>query len=253
MRLIDELPKLIGHRGASKRAPENTLASLRLAKEEGASFVEFDVKLTADGLPILMHDDRLSRTTNGKGRVAKIESDDLARLDAGSWFAPDYAGEPVPSLRTALALAADLGIGVNVELKPCRGRAEETAQKALKVIDETWPDTLPAPLISSFDRDALVAARAASPAAGLGFLCTRVPRSWRRLVAELGCSTLNVSSRWIRQRHIDAARDAGIPVLVYTVNDPARAASLLEAGVTSIFTDDVKTLAAVINPERAAA
>ncbi len=243
---VDTLPKLIGHRGAAAAAPENTLASLRQAHADGASWVEFDVKLTADGVPILMHDDRLGRTTNGRGRVAKTGSDDLARLDAGRWFGPAFAGEPVPTLRAALELCAELGLGTNVELKPCPGRAEETAKATLAMVDEIWPDNLPQPLFSSFDRPSLLTIRALKPKARCGFLCTRVPRDWFEQMDHLGCCTLNVSNRWIRQRHIDAAAARDVPILVYTVNDPARAKFLIDAGVASIFTDNVRAVATAL-------
>lgn len=253
MTSIDRLPRLIAHRGASSRAPENTLSSLRLAHAEGAAWVEFDVKLTADGVPILMHDDRLGRTTDGRGKVAKTSSADIAMLDAGRWFGRDFAGEPVPTLRAALELCAELGMGINVELKPCRGRGEETAKIVMTMLEEIWPDNLPQPLISSFDRPSLLAVKAIKPDAICGFLCTRVPRNWRDVMARFGCSTLNVSNRWIRQKHLAAANAEDVPVLVHTVNDPARAKRLLDAGVASVFTDNVQGVAAMIEPRNAAA
>jgi glycerophosphoryl diester phosphodiesterase len=248
-----DLPPLIGHRGAAARAPENTLASLRLAHAEGASWVEFDVKLTADSVPILMHDDRLGRTTDGRGRVAKIGYDDLALLDAGGWFSPEFEGEPVPSLRAALETCAELGLGINVELKPCPGRAEETAKTVVAMVDELWPDNLPQPLFSSFDRPSLLTVKAIKPDARCGYLCTRIPKHWPNALARYGCSTLNASNRWIRQRHINAASARNVPILVYTVNDPARARKLIEAGVTTVFTDNVQEVAAALEPCSAAA
>jgi len=251
--LNDRLPRLIGHRGAAASAPENTLVSLQKAYEEGATWVEFDVKLTADGVPILMHDDRLGRTTDGHGKVAKMSSEDISMLDAGGWFAPEFAGERVPTLRAALERCADLGMGMNIELKPCSGRALETAKAALNLVDEIWPDNLPQPLFSSFDRPSLEAVKAVKPDALLGYLCTRVPRNWPEIITRLGCSTLNVSNRWIRQKHIAAARALDVPVLVYTVNDPARAKKLLDLGVTSVFTDNVETIAKATEGRVAAA
>jgi glycerophosphoryl diester phosphodiesterase len=242
------LPPIIGHRGSAGLAPENTLAGIRRAHEEGATFVEFDVKLTADGMPILMHDDRLDRTTDGKGKVALTTYDDLQKLDAGAWFAPSFVGEPVPSLRATLELCIELGLGINVELKPCPGRARETAEISLRTLADAWPDSvdLPAPLISSFDQQALAAAKRFSPNLPRGCLVTRMPLNWRAAVDRYGCSTLNVSNRWIRRKHIDAACAEGIPVLVYTVNEPERALALLEMGVTSIFTDHVDLMMAAL-------
>lgn len=247
------LPKVIGHRGAAASAPENTLASIRQAHAEGASWVEFDVKITADGVPILMHDDRLGRTTDGRGKVAKTLSEDLQKLDAGGWFGTTFVGERVPTLEAALELCADLGLGINVELKPSPGRAEATAKATVAAVDQIWPDNLPAPLFSSFDRPSLSTIRAIKPDARLGFLCTRVPRNWFDAMTKLGCCTLHVSNHWIRQKHIDAAATRDVPVLVYTVNDPARAKKLIDAGVTSVFTDQVQAVAERLNTTQVAA
>ncbi len=247
-----DLPPIIGHRGSAGLAPENTLASIRRAHEEGAGWVEFDVKLTKDGVPILMHDDRLGRTTNGKGKVALTTHDEIRGLDAGSWFAPEFAGERVPTLRATLELCIELSLGMNVELKPCPGREEETARIALSMLDEAWPDrlNLPPPLISSFDEKALAAAKSIAPDRLRGCLVTRVPRAWQTRMERFGCWTLNVSNRWIRKTHVEAARHAGVPVLVYTVNDPDRAAALLEMGVTSIFTDRVDLMTEALGQAR---
>lgn len=236
------LPPLIGHRGAAASAPENTLAGMRRAHRDGAVWVEFDVKLTADDVPILMHDERLGRTTNGKGKVALASSEEIAALDAGSWFGDEFAGEPVPTLQAALDLCIELGLGINVELKPCPGRETETAEIALSLVAEVWPDELPQPLVSSFDRLSLAAAMTSQPDLPRGLLCTRAPKDWLADFERFGCRTLNVSNRWIKRAHIEAARSAGIPVLVYTVNDPVRALSLLEAGVASVFTDRVDSV-----------
>ena len=235
------LPPIIGHRGSADLAPENTLAGIRRAHEEGATFVEFDVKLTADNVPILMHDDRLDRTTNGKGKVAAKTLNEIHTLDAGAWFGPEFEGERVPTFRAVLELCIELGLGVNVELKPCPGRETETAELALNLLQEIWPDHLglPLPLISSFDQKALEAAQAAAPDLPRGFLVTRVPMRWKGQFEKSGCSTLNVSNRWIGKKHIEAATASGAPVLVYTVNDPSRAKILWDMGVTSIFTDRV--------------
>ncbi len=250
--LDTSLPPIIGHRGSADLAPENTLAGIRRAHEEGATWVEFDVKLTADDVPILMHDERLGRTTNGKGKVALAIYDEVRELDAGSWFSSEFAGERVPTLRATLELCIELGLGMNVELKPCPGREEKTAEIALRLLDDAWPDrlNLPPPLISSFDEKALAAAAGMAPERPRGCLVTRVPSAWQARMERFGCTTLNVSNRWIKERHVEAARRAGVPVLVYTVNDPGRALALLEMGVTSIFTDRVDLMTEALGQTR---
>lgn len=207
--------------------------------------MEFDVKLSADGVPVLMHDDRLGRTTDGKGKVALTSFERIRELDAGAWFGAAFAGEKVPTLEETLALCLELGLGINVELKPCPGRAEETARLALAVLDEIWRDA-PPPLISSFEQAALEAAHRLAPDRLRGCLVTRVPSGWQARMERFGCTTLNVSNRWIRRKHIEVALAAGVPVLVYTVNDPKRALELWEAGVTSVFTDRVDLMAAAL-------
>jgi len=236
-----KLPPIIGHRGSADLAPENTLAGIRRAHEEGAVFVEFDVKLTADNVPILMHDDKLNRTTDGKGKVAKTTLSEIQALDAGAWFGADFKGERVPTFQATLELCIELGLGINVELKPCPGRDEETAEIALNLLKEVWPNhlNLPVPLISSFDQPALAAAQRFAPDLPRGCLLTRVSGSWRTVFEQYSCTTLNLSNRWVRPKHVEAATAIGAPVLVYTVNDPKRAKTLWEMGVTSIFTDRV--------------
>ena len=114
---------VIGHRGAAALAPENTLAGLRRAAEHGVRWVEVDVQLTADGVPMLIHDYVLDRTTNGRGRVSRTPLARIEALDGGSWFGPSYAGEPVPTLERAIETMTKLGLGVNFELKAGPRRA----------------------------------------------------------------------------------------------------------------------------------
>src|SRR5215471_16471459 len=111
-------PRIIGHRGGGALAPENTLAGIRKAAESGIRGVEFDVMLSSDGIPVLMHDETLERTTNGRGSVSATSFAKLASLDAGAWFGPGYRNERVPSFESAGRLCAELGLWANVEIKP---------------------------------------------------------------------------------------------------------------------------------------
>jgi glycerophosphoryl diester phosphodiesterase len=241
-----DLPPVIGHRGAAAVAPENTLASLRKAHELGARWVEFDVKLTHDGRPILAHDDRLERTTDGRGRFADKTLAEILKLDAGSWFAPAFAGERVPTFEDALALCRELGLGINVEIKPCPGREIATARVAAETLLEHWPDTLPTPLISSFAPACLAAAREVAPALPRGYLAGRLPRRWQEQLAAYGCSTLNLNQRWLGPRQRAAVVASGVPLLLYTVNDPRAAREQLAHGVSAVFTDRVGEVLAAL-------
>lgn len=230
------LASVIGHRGAAARAPENTLAGLRHAKELGCAWVEFDVRLTADGALVLCHDSRLERTTTGHGRVSAQTLASIRRCDAGGWFAPEFAGEAVPSLDEALRLAAKLGLSANIEIKADRGRAAATGMAVAAALGG-FEGRLPTVLVSSFLRPALVVLRDLVPEIPRGLLFRAVPRRWRAIARRLGCATINADHRRLNPRLVGEIRAAGYPLLAYTVNDPQRAGALFAWGVTSVFSD----------------
>lgn len=236
------LPRIIGHRGAAKHAPENTLVSIRMAAHQGATWVEVDVKLSADGVPILMHDDRLDRTTDAKGPVAARSFEELRKLDAGGWFHPAFRGERVAALSETLELCLELGLGINLEIKPCPGRAEETAGIALSLALGLWPQDRPPPLVSSFDPVALSMARQVAPAWPIGYLVDRRPADWAAQADALGASTIHVNARRETAATIAEYRATGRPVLAYTVNNPAAAKEVLGWGVAGVFTDTPEAL-----------
>jgi len=240
------IPPLIGHRGAARHAPENTLASIREAARQGARWVEVDVKLTADRIPILMHDDRLDRTTSGKGPVAARTLEEIRRLDAGRWFHPGFTGERVPTLAETIALVLALDLGINLEIKPCPGRAEETAGVALTTARSLWPDGRPPPLVSSFDAACLDMARTVCPDWPLGYLIDRRPAQWRREVERLNAATIHVNARREDAASIRAYGETGRPVLAYTVNTAAAAKEVFGWGIAGVFTDTPQSLAAAI-------
>ena len=231
------LPPVIGHRGAAAHAPENTLASFRAAAALGCRMVEFDVRLTADGVPVVFHDDRLERTSDGRGAVGELPLAALRGLDAGAWFAPAFAGEPIPTLVEVLALCAGLGLAVNIEIKPDTRREESTARIALTVARQCWPAALPPPLISSFRAEAMAAAAAAAPDWPRGLLVGRLPANWREQAAAFGCVAVHADHRHLEAGQVREIRAAGLAVLAYTVNDAAPAAPLWQAGVDAVFSD----------------
>ena len=230
------LPTVIGHRGAAASAPENTLAGLRRAAELGARMVEFDVKLSRDGVPILMHDDRLERTTTGRGPVRDHDLAALETLDAGAWFGPAFGGEPIPTLAQALALCRQLVLAVNIEIKPCSGRDVETAEVALRQARAVWREG-PPPLVSSFNRRSLAAAGRVAPDWPRGLLLDRRSDDWREAATALEAATLHVADHLADAESLRAYRAAGLPVMVYTVNEPQRAQALLALGAAAVITD----------------
>jgi glycerophosphoryl diester phosphodiesterase len=244
-----DLPPVIGHRGAAGAAPENTLAGIRKARELGATWIEFDVKLTKDGHAILFHDDCLERTTDGRGAVAATTLADFRRLDAGSWFGAAFRGEPVPTFEQALALCADLGLGINVEIKPCAGREVETTRVTMSTLLALWPQNMPAPLVSSFAPACLRLAREMAPELPRGYLAGTLPRRWRELMAEYDCAALHLNHRRSAAWQRAAILAAGIPVVLYTVNDGLRARQHLEAGVAAVITDQVDWVLTCLRPD----
>lgn len=231
------LTRVTGHRGAKMRAPENTIVSFRAAKRLGAGWVELDAKLTREGVPIVIHDYTLDRTTNGTGRVEDVTLEEISRLDAGTWFAPEFAGEKVPTLADTLKAIAAAGLGVNVEIKPCPGRERDTAEASIEVIRQVWPQASPAPIISSFKRASLEAAKKAAPELPRGLLLETKEVDWLETATRLGCKAIHpkwseLTAEWVADIH-----KAGFACLTWTVNDPVAAKRLFDWGVDSIITD----------------
>lgn len=240
------LPRVIGHRGAAEAAPENTLAGFREAKRQGAAWVEFDAKLSADNRCFLLHDDTVDRTTNGKGAARAKTWDELARLDAGSWKGPQFAGERLPLLKETLALFAELDLAFNLELKPCPGREIETARLVLAELRESWPVSRPSPLVSSFDLPCLEVARDEFPEFPRGLLLEEHPADWAAIARRLDVATVNIWDRDASAEWAGEIKAAGYGLLVYTVNDAERAAQLIGWGVDGVFTDAPRRVGARI-------
>ncbi len=232
-----DLPKIIGHRGACAYAPENTLASIRKAAALGARWVEFDVRLTREGDLVLMHDDDVRRTTNGRGRVLDMSVAELGALDAGAWFGGAFAGERVPTLAETIALLLELGLGANIEIKTAASEARATAKALGHILGAHWPRAAPQPLVSSFEIAALEAVQAVAPHWPRGLLAKELKGDWRGLAERLGAATLNLDHRPLDAAKVALARQTGRPVLCYTVNDAARARQLFAWGVSAVFTD----------------
>ncbi len=236
-------PARWAHRGAGKLAPENTLAAIRHGASLGYTMFEFDVKLSADGALILMHDPMLERTTDGRGRVAALGLGELSRLDAGSWHSPAYAGEGIPTLaRVARWLRANDCLA-NIEIKPCPGRERETGAAAALEAQALWAGAAVPPVLSSFSEDALAAAALAAPRLPRALLMDSVPADWAARAQALGCVAIDVSHRHVDAELIAQAHALGLKVLSYTVNDPLRARMLLDCGLDGLITDAIDLIA----------
>ena len=238
------LPPVVGHRGAAAGAPENTLESLRLAADQGARMVEFDVKLTADGAAILMHDETLERTTNGRGPVAETPLAEIRALDAGTWFGPGWHGVRVPTLEEAIETLDEQRLAANIEIKPCPGREAETAAVVAGILRRQWPRGRQWPLLSSFARESLATARDAAPEIPRGLLLWGKPADWSIAARSLGCASVHCAVEDLTPEWAAEIGRLGCGLAVYTVNDPAVASRLRGWGVESVITDDPKALVA---------
>jgi glycerophosphoryl diester phosphodiesterase len=232
-------PKLAAHRGAGLLAPENTLAAFRVGYSHGYRMAEFDVKLSADGVAFLLHDDTLDRTTDVRGRADALTWRELSLLDAGSWHSPAYAGEPLATLAGVAAWSRAHDVAVNIEIKPTRGRERETGAAVALDAATLWSGAAVKPLLSSFSDFSLDAAREAAPELPRAYLGEQLPDDWRERVMRLGCIALDLKHTLLSQARIDEIHDAGLRIATWTVNDPARAADLLAWGVDTLITDAV--------------
>jgi len=216
---------------------------MQKAFDLGAGWVEVDVKLSADGAAVLMHDDTLERTTDGRGRVADATLAEIKTLDAGCWFDVGFAGERVPTLAELVDFLRERGMGLNLELKPTPGQERETGRDVARDFLDLWPSELPAPVISSFRPEALQAFGAEAPGFERALLVPRLVEDWRELAAIAGASSMHCGWRHLRRRDVDEMRQAGFPVRVYTVNDRATAEKLFGWGVETVISDYPERLA----------
>jgi glycerophosphoryl diester phosphodiesterase len=232
-------PRWVAHRGAGKLAPENTLAAFRLGASYGYRAFECDVKLSADGLPFLLHDATLQRTTNGHGRAADLNWSELSRLDAGAWHSRSFAGEPLASLESVATFCLRNGHALNIEIKPTPGSEAETGRVVAEHAARLWRDAALPPLFSSFQPAALAAAQIAAPAISRALLLDSLRTGWLDEAKALGCVAVVTGYPVMDAGVLAQLHGAGMRALVYTVNDPAEAQRLATIGIDAVITDAV--------------
>ena len=231
------LPRWFAHRGGGSLAPENTLGGIRLAARLGFAAVEFDVMLSGDGTPVLIHDETLERTTDGAGNVCATPDATLFSLDAGQ-------GERIPRFAQAAALCREYGLLANIEIKPATGFERQTAEAVARMTSELWQGAAVLPLISSFSLEALEIVRDLAPGIPRGVLFEQVPADWLAVVRRLQAVTLHCAADCLSDDVLAEARANEVPVLCYTVNTESAAKSLFKRGVSAIFTDRLDLFAA---------
>jgi len=227
---------IIGHRGARGLAPENTLRSIELAAELGVRWVELDVMLTRDQVPILFHDAWLNKLSNGRGQVEKFDFNALEQLRV---LAPsgikNATSQPLATLASALQRIQELGLGLNLEVKPTSPQKDvATLQLAAREL-KTFPG-LPL-VISSFSRPVLAEAQQLLPEVPRACLWEQLPRNWQSQARELEARSIHLSSYYLKRKQVAEIKSLGREVYVYTVNSKKRADKFFSWGVTGIFTD----------------
>ncbi len=240
-------PRWIAHRGAGKLAPENTLAAFRVGASHGYRMFECDVKLSLDGVPFLLHDDNLQRTTNAHealGTQASVVGGEhpwsaLSQLDAGSWHSRAFAGEPLPSLEAIARFCLHNGYFLNIEIKPSTGLERETGSVVAQHAARLWHGAPTPPLLSSFHPDALAAARVAEPGLPRALLLDTLWSGWLESALILGCVAVVCNQALWDKSSVTQAKSAGFRCLSYTVNDEWAAQRLIDLGTDALITDRI--------------
>lgn len=218
------------HRGASAWAPENTMSAFRLALEEGADGLELDVHLSRDGVPVVIHDEGVGRTTDGRGAVSETDWIKISDLDAGSWFDEAFKGEPVPALVEVFQWNAGQ-MKLNVEIK------EFAAGSSVLNLWRQFPTTRL--LVSSFDHHLLQVLQTQEAGLPLGFVYEK--RDWRSAVKRASsCNAYSFHPRHdiVEPEMLELCRELGLAVYPWTVDDPRRLEYLWGLGVDGVFCND---------------
>jgi len=233
-------PFWIAHRGAGKLAPENTLAAFRLGASHGYTAFECDVKLSADGVPFLLHDDTLDRTTSAQGAAGARSWAELSRLDAGSWHSAAYAGEPPASFEALAAFCVANAHALDLEIKPSPGTEIDTGRAVGQWVRKLWRGQ--PPLLSSFKTQALVGARETAPELPRALLLDTLWPGCMEMAVSLDCVAIITNHKLMDAQLLQQIHAGGRRALVYTVNDAARAAELIALDIDGLVTDAVNSL-----------
>jgi glycerophosphoryl diester phosphodiesterase len=232
-------PRWVAHRGAGKLAPENTLAAFKLGAEHGYRMFECDVKLSSDGVPFLMHDATLERTTNGLGIGGDQPWDQLSRLDAGSWHSRAHAGEPLPTFENIARWCLANRFFLNIEIKPTPGVEAKTGEVVAHHAARLWAGQDVPPLLTSFRPESLLAALQAQPQLPRGLLLDTLWDGCWDYAQKLQCVAVVCNHGLWDSETVAKAKGLGLRCLSYTVNDEWAAERLLALGTDAIITDRV--------------
>jgi glycerophosphoryl diester phosphodiesterase len=245
-------PLCVAHRGASSTAPENTLAAVRAAVAAGVDHVEVDVRRTADRALVLHHDATLARTTDvcrrypdrAPWRVADVTLAELSRLEAGGWFSPAYAGEPVPTLEDVVAALRGTGVGLVVVLKDPADQPGIVSELGSELRCLTARPDAPSVLVQSFDHGSMALFKTFEPAFDVA-LIGKVRRASLPALATWAAA-VNPHHSSVDRGYVEAVHATGMRCMVWTANTPRAMRRAVDLGVDAITTDHPEQLRALL-------
>lgn len=239
---FDNLPAVVAHRGASGSTPENTLAALREACRQGASWVEVDTQVTGDGYLVIHHDYVLGRTVRGKGAVSDYTKSQLLKMDAGYWYSKEFSGEKIPSLEQLFDTCVELNLGINLEVK-CRYQSlNRPTITALVQFLNHYPLKIPLE-ISSFNFNILYSLSQELPDLRLGLLIDPTISGfaqfdyWEAMLKAIHSYAIHLAGSQVNPLLVEQAKGAGYQILAYAADKKNLAKTLFEWGVDSVCTD----------------
>ncbi len=228
---------ITGHRGAALLAPENTLVGIERAAQSGAQWVEIDTQLTADDIPVIIHDQSVNRCTNGEGKVSELDLKTLKTLDAGSWFHNDFAGTRIPTLVEALNKCVELNLSLNLEIKLYGDDQAERLVKAVAETITTHQYPLDRLLISSFSADVLSLCRRYLPKVRLGYICEQWHDDILEKLNPLDLFSVHIDHKALTPNIAKSILKQGFILKIWTLNDPEKVQYFYDLGVNNIITD----------------
>ncbi len=230
--------RIAAHRGVSSLAPENTLASIYKAAELGLSWIEIDTQLSADGIPVIIHDQTVNRCSNGHGAVADLYLSELQQLDVGSWFDEAFADQRIPTLSQVLTLCQGLQLQVNLELKVHVGDdIKQLCEQVASVIEESQFPTRQL-LISSFDHQALLEIKKRLPEVHRGQLWEAFADDWQKKLQAIKAYSAHCDYRALNEQLATQVKQSGYRLICYTANEPDEVREHWHWGVDLMITDN---------------
>ncbi|MEL0629175.1 glycerophosphodiester phosphodiesterase family protein [Psychromonas aquatilis] len=228
---------IAGHRGAASLAPENTLSGFQKAIDSGVKWIELDTQLSADNIPVIFHDETVDRCTNGKSKVADLTFAELTALDAGSWFSEEFAGEKIQSLAQTLAFFMANDLSMNLEIKIHHDhQVPPLIEHVAKVLEEiNFPHEKL--IISSFSALALVHCRKRMPSVRLGYITEHDPLPMLSQLQELNLYSMHLDHKILSEEMAKEILQAGLKLVIWTLNDLQQASKFRSWGVEMIITD----------------